>query len=299
MAPDTTTPSHCPTPAMPSRAQFVRELTPPALWNFSKHRLPWLVRALGGHFTHIRFTGNYSSWEEARQAATGYNAPAIVAKTREAALKVKHGQNRWEQDGMVSDSDAMPSALLAALARIAAANRRPELHVLDFGGSLGSTYFRCRPFFVPDFKLSWSVVEQPEHVKIGQSDFQDNELRFHFTVEEALAAQPPDVLLLSSVLHYLDAPGAWLENLRRWPIHNLIIDRTPLWEKDHHRLTVQHVPKEIYAASYPAWFLSRQKIFPLIERDYTLRWRAPDTETWEIDGDPVQNSLWLFERRWR
>ena len=114
-----------------------------------------------------------------------------------------------------------------------------------------------------------------------------------------MAAPPPDVLLLSSVLHYLDAPATWLENLRRWPIQYLILDRTPLWDKDHHRLTVQHVPKEIYEASYPAWFLSRQKIFSLIERDFTLRWRAPDTETWEIDSDKVENSLWFFERRQR
>jgi putative methyltransferase (TIGR04325 family) len=284
---------------MSSYAQLIRNLTPPAFWNFGKRHLPWLVRVLGGHFTHIRFSGNYKSWDEAQRAAVGYDAPAILAKTREAALKVKRGENRWEQDGMVSDSEAMPWPLLAALARIAATKGRPELRVLDFGGSLGSTYFWCRPFFASDFKLVWSVVEQAEHVKIGKSDFQNNELRFHFTVDEALAEGPADVLLLSGVLHYLDQPEIWLENLRRWPIPFLILDRTPLWERDHHRLTVQHVPKEIYAASYPVWFLSKQKIVSLIERDYTLLQRAPDTETWEIDGEPVKNALWFFERRRR
>jgi len=284
---------------MPGYAQLVRDLTPPALWNFVKRRLPWLVRALGGHFTHISFTGDYASWDEARRAATGYDAPAILAKTRDALLKVKRGENRWEQDGMVSDSDAMPWSLLAALTRIAAVKGRPELSVLDFGGSLGSTFFWCRPFFAPDFKLTWTVVEQPEHVKVGKNDFQNDELRFHFTVDEALSAQPVDVLLLSSVLHYLDTPEVWLENLRHWPIPYLILDRTLLWDKSCHRLTVQHVPKEIYEASYPAWFLSKQRILSVIERDYTLRWRALDTETWEIGNDVVQNSLLFFERHRR
>ncbi len=282
---------------MSSRAQIIQDLTPPLFWRFVKRRLPWLVRALGGHFTHIRFDGDFPSWEAARQAATGYDAPAILAKTREAVLKVKRGQNRWEQDGMVSDSDAMPWSLLAILARIAAAKGRRELHVLDFGGSLGSSYYWCRPFFAPDFKLTWSVVEQAEHVKTGKADFQDDFLRFHFTVEEALAAQPADVLLLSGVLHYLPDPEAWLENLRRWPIPHVILDRTPLWEEAHHRLAVQTVPKEIYAASYPAWFLSQQKIRTLIERDYTLCCRAPDTEAWEIDKKSVPNSLWFFQRK--
>lgn len=277
-------------------ARAARDLIPPLCWNFAKKNLPWLVRALGGHFTHIRFTGDYASWDEARRASAGYDAPAILQKTREAVLKVKQGKSRWEQDGMVSDSDATPTALLAALARIAAVKEKPELHVLDFGGSLGSTYYWCRPFFAKDFTLTWSVVEQSEHVKIGQADFQDEQLRFYFTVEEALAAHPVDVLLLSGVLHYLDTPEGWLENLRRWPIPHLIIDRTPLWDRDRHRLTVQQVPKEIYTASYPAWFLSKQKIFSLIERDYTLQWQTPDSETWEIDRDSVQNSFYYFRR---
>jgi putative methyltransferase (TIGR04325 family) len=278
-------------------AQVVRSLTPPAIWNLGKSRLPWLVRILGGHYTHIRFTGDYATWEDARRASSGYDAPAILKKTREALLKVMHGKNRWEQDAMVSDNETMHWPLLACLSRIAARNRRAELRVLDFGGSLGSTYFWCRPFFENDFALSWRVVEQPGHVKTGRADFQNDELRFHFTVEESLAEQQPDVLLLSGVLHFLPQPEAWLENLRGWKIPNLLIDRTPLWPRPHHRLTVQHVPAEIYEASYPAWFLAERRIISLIERDYALRWRAPDTETWEIDGEPVQNSLWFFERK--
>jgi len=278
-------------------AQAARDLIPPLFWNFAKKKLPWLVRAFGGHFTYIRFTGDYASWDEARRASIGYDAPAILQKTREAVLKVKQGQSRWEQDGMVSDSDSTPTALLAALAHIAAVKGKPELHVLDFGGSLGSTYYWTRPFFANDFKLTWSVVEQAQHVKIGQTDFQDDQLQFYFSVEEALAAHPIDVLLLSGVLHYLDTPEGWLENLRLWHIPYLIIDRTPLWERDRHRLTVQQVPREIYQASYPAWFLSKAKVFSLIKRDYSLLWQTPGSETWEIDNDSVQNYLYYFRRR--
>jgi hypothetical protein len=70
-----------------------------------------------------------------------------------------------------------------------------------------------------------------------------------------------------------------------------------MWERDRHRLTVQHVPREIYEASYPAWFLSRRRVLAAIERNYELVWRAPDSETWEIDGELVPNSTWFFRLR--
>lgn len=282
---------------MASYAQLVRSLTPPLVWNFGKRNLPGLVRALGGHYTHIKFEGDYPSFEAARCASAGYNAPAILAKTREALLKVKRGENRWERDAMVSDSEEMPWPLLACLARIAAVKQKSEITLVDFGGSLGSTYFWCRPFLTPEIKIYWHIVEQAEHVAVGRSDFQNDELRFHHTIEEVLADSRPDVLLLSGVLHYLEEPESFLNKLSSWAIPYFILDRTPLWDKLRHRITVQHIPPEIYEASYPAWFLSRERIMATIENHYRLRWRIPDSEAWELDQKIISNSLWFFEQR--
>jgi putative methyltransferase (TIGR04325 family) len=282
---------------MASYAQLVRDLTPPAFWNFGKRRLPWLVRSLGGHYTHIRYSGDYRDFAEARRASKGYDAPAVLATTREALLKVKRGQNRWERDAMVSDSDELPWSLLACLMRVVLASPRRELNVLDFGGSLGSTYFWCRRFFGDELRVRWHIVEQAEHVKVGRTDFASDELSFDFSVPEVLAQHRVDVVLLSGVIHYLENPEAFLESVTSWKIPFLILDRTPLWEKERHRLTVQEVPPEIYSASYPAWFLSKRRVLDLIERDYDMRVRAPDTEVWEIDDQRVQNSLWFFERK--
>src|SRR5439155_7960279 len=155
------------------------------------------------------------------------------------------------------------------------------------GGSLGSTYFWCRDFFKEEFRLRWHVVEQAGHVKVGRSDFQNEELRFDFSVEDVLAQLQPDLLLMSGVLQFLEEPAAFLQKLPGWGIPYFILDRTPLWRHPYDRLTVQHVPEEIYRASYPAWFLSEEKIISQLTRDYTLRWRAPDKETWEVDDEAV------------
>jgi putative methyltransferase (TIGR04325 family) len=280
---------------MASYAQLVRGLTPPVVWDFSKKKLPGLVRALGGHYTHIRFEGDYPSFAAARAASMGYDAPAILAKTRDALLKVKRGEARWERDAMVSDSDDMPWPLLACLSRVAAVKGTRSINVLDFGGSLGSTYFWCRPFLAPEIDVRWHIVEQAEHVAVGKKEFQDDKLRFHETVDQVLATDQPDVLLLSGVLHYLEEPETFLRNLKRWRIPYFLLDRTPLWNRARHRITVQQIPAEIYEASYPAWFLSRERIVSMVEEDYRLKWRIPDTETWEIDDEPVENNLWFFE----
>ena len=282
---------------MSSYTQLVRGLTPPMVWDFGKRRLPGLVRALGGHYTHIRFEGDYPTYAEARTHARGYDAPSILARTREALLKVKRGENRWERDAMVSDTEEMHWSLLACLSRIAATRGDRSIEVLDFGGSLGSTYFWCRPFFAPEFRVRWHVVEQPGHVAVGRADFQSEELQFHDSIDAVLRFARPDVLLISGVVHFLEDPEAFLSQLGAWEIPYFILDRTPLWDHLRHRLTIQHVPPEIYDASYPAWFLSRARILSVIEQAYTLRWRAPDVESWEVDGQVVPNFLWFFQRR--
>ncbi len=278
-------------------AQIVRDLTPPAVWHFGKRRLPGLVRALGGHYTHIRFSGDYASFAEARRHAEGYDAPSILEKTREAVLKVKRGENRWERDAMVSDTEEMHWPLLACLMRLVAVRGDRTLRVLDFGGSLGSTYFWCRPFFGEEIRLEWHVVEQANHVKVGRAEIADDRLRFHFKVDDVLAETRPDVLLLSGVLHFIEDPEAFLKTLVDLDFPALLLDRTPLWDQDRHRLTVQEVPEEIYRASYPAWFLSRRRILGILEEKYELKFHAPDTEAWEIDDVVVPNALWYYEKR--
>lgn len=283
---------------MPSKAQLARSLTPPLIWNYCKRNMPLLVRGMGGHFTHIRFTGDYASYDEAKRASVGYDARHILEKTREALLKVKRGENRWEQDAMVSDSDELPWALVAALLRTALVRGKRSLHVLDFGGSLGSTYFWCRPYLATALQgLRWDVVEQAGHVAVGRADFENEELRFHETPAQALQTSMPDVLLMSGVLQFMPDPEAFLETLLQLGLPNFILDRTPMWSEDRHRLTIQHVPAEIYEASYPAWFLSERRILQRIGKYYQTINRADCAETWEVDSHVVRSVRWEFQRK--
>lgn len=214
----------------------------------------------------LRFTGDYQSWAEALKDSTGYDAPAILAKTRATVLKVKRGEAAYERDSVLFERVEHSFPLLAGLLR-AAVHQQGELVVLDFGGALGSAYFQCREFLRPLKRLVWCIVEQAAQVACGKGDFESPELRFYASVDECLAAHRPNVLLLSSVLQYLPEPYQTLKELAQRGIPCIIIDRTAFLDKanDHERLTVQHVPPSIYEASYPAWFLSESKVHSLVQ----------------------------------
>lgn len=215
------------------------------------------------------FRGDHATWEAARAASSGYDGAAILASTREAALKVKRGEARMDRDGVVFDHLEYSFPVLAGLLRAVRAGGS-SLNVLDIGGSLGSVYRQFRAFSPRLGSLRWNIVEQPTVVASGREHFEDGELRFFPDIASALAAGSPDVLLISSALQYFEAPYALIEELAEIKGACLVIDRTPCADSDRDVLAVQSVPSEIYSGSYPCWILSRRKLEAALEKHYLI-----------------------------
>ncbi len=244
----------------------------------------------------LKFTGDYRRWAEALKDSIGYDSHAILAKTRQAMLKVKRGEALYERDSVILDKPEYSFPLLAGLLR-AAVRQQGKLGVMDFGGALGSTYFQCREFLAPVKSLVWCVVEQPAHVACGKSDFETAELRFYASADECLAEHRPDVLLLSSVLQYLPEPYQTLREMAERGIPSIIIDRTAFLEGHRERLTVQHVPPSIYEASYPAWFLSESKVCGVVEAaGYRLLAEFAAPEVGAPPGEKACCKGFIFEK---
>jgi putative methyltransferase (TIGR04325 family) len=201
-------------------------------------------------------SGDYQNWDKALAASTGYDSELILEKTRISLLKVKKGDAAYERDSVLFDEIEYTWPVLAGL-MWAAARSGGTLNVLDFGGSLGSTYFQNRNFLSKLLGVRWNIVEQPRHIEVGKAWFEDNHLHFYATITECLSETQPNIVLLSSVLQYLENPYTVLEQLMGLPIDNVIIDRTPFWAGQTDRLCVQSVPPSIYPASYPSWIFSR------------------------------------------
>ncbi len=214
----------------------------------------------------LRFDGNYATWADAQRASGGYDREDIVRRVYESELKVKQGEAADERDGVLFDTVQFSLPVMAALARIACLKQR-ALRVLDFGGAFGGMYRQYRAFGLPP-EVSWNVVEQPAFIRLGRSAFETPELRFASSIVEVLANGLPDVVLFSSVLQYLEHPASVLQQIADAGIPHVIIDRTPCHARERNVLAVQHVPVEIYKASYPCWVFSRSCLLESCGEDY-------------------------------
>lgn len=214
----------------------------------------------------IRFEGDFANWVEAAARAEGYEAEAILDQAIEAAEAVRCGRAAWERDGVVYEHPSPPFPLLAGL-MYAAACAGGRLAVLDFGGSLGSSFFQVRPWLQGLTEPLWTVIEQPQFVQAGRAKFENSQLHFATTIGEAAARAAPNVAVLSSVLQYLPEPAEVLTELADTGVQTIIIDRTPVIEGKRPIITVQHVPSQIVRSSYPAHLFTRADLLaPLASR---------------------------------
>jgi|GEM_PF-455643 len=239
----------------------------------------------------IGYFGDYSSWEEALSESDGYGAPIVFDRTRAALLQVKNGTAVHERDSVLFPKVEHNFALLAGLLQ---AVDNGELSVLDFGGSLGSSYFQCRPFLASLKSVRWSIVEQPAYVECGRREFADERLRFYRTVEECLENESPQVLLLSGVIHCLADPYGFLAGVLTHRFSTVIVDRTAFLSRGVDRLTVERVPEWIYPASYPSWFLSEERFLAHFHEGYELVSDFPALDTNQPEGESGYYKGYIF-----
>lgn len=217
---------------------------------------------------NLSWTGNYKDWQAAQAESSGYDDPEIFRKALKAACDVRDGKALWERDTVLFHKEQWNWPVVAGLLK-AAATHGGRLHVLDFGGSLGSTFVQNRRAFAGLKACTWHVVEQAQLVNAGREELASNELLFHGSIEEALGSAPINAILLSSVLQYLPDPYGFLKETAAYKLP-VIIDRTPMLG-NYDRLTVQHIPSSIYQASYPCWWLNRERVRTILtSAGYTL-----------------------------
>nr|WP_295874983.1 methyltransferase, TIGR04325 family [uncultured Chitinophaga sp.] len=209
------------------------------------------------HPAKFGWFGNYPSWLEAKKLTSGYEAKNILETTKKSLLLVKSGEAVYERDSVLFDTKEYPYAVIAALLYTAMKNGN-KLHVIDFGGSLGTTWYQVKDFIPAGLVVTWAIVEQPAYVTEGRKYFEDDQLKFYYTIEECLKeVGVVHLIFLSGVVQNLEDPHAFLEELVRYPVNNILFDRTTfIKDQDTDRLTVQVVSPEIYDAQYPVWFFN-------------------------------------------
>jgi putative methyltransferase (TIGR04325 family) len=261
----------------------------------AKAAVPAPLRTLARAWLGWRwFEGNYATWAEAQAASGGYDDEAIVDRVAAATRAVRAGEAAYERDGVGFAEPAPERELLAALGT--AAGDGP-LRVLDFGGALGTTYWRHRRELAEFSDLTWDIVEQPAFVARGAGMADGTPLRFFPSVAAAEAAGRHDVLLVSTALQYLADPAAelaaWLQRGFPW----LLFNNLPLHTGAPDRIAVQRVPPSIYRASYPVWFFNREQFLARFESRYELVTEFASEAVWPVGGRRYPSSGLLWRRK--
>jgi putative methyltransferase (TIGR04325 family) len=232
--------------------------------------------------------GDYKTWEEAENVSTGYDAIEIIQKVRESTLKVKNGRAIYERDSFIFDEIQYSWPILAGL-MFANAIHRGALKVLDFGGSLDTTYFQNKKFLDNLQDVSWNIVEQKHFVDIGKTNFEDKKLKFYYDIESCTKQESPNVLLLSNVLQYIEKPYELLDKLLKNNFETILIDKTS-FSKTKQKIKLQVVHPKIYKASYPCWFFDELEF-----TDYFSKNGYKIIESFEAVGVPSKNKEYIFK----
>ncbi len=157
-------------------------------------------------------------------------------------------------------------------------NATKRLNVLDFGGALGTTYRQNKKFLdLIRIEKKWAIIDQKKFIEIGKSEFENDSLCFFEKISDI--NHEIDVTLFGSSLCYLEKPYETLKDIIELNSKYIIINRTPFTSSFDEFISIQHVPKNIYNASYPFWTLSKPKLINYLSPKYKL------LEEW---SDPLQ-----------
>lgn len=263
------------------RLKLLKPLVPPLLADLvTRARQP------------VSFSGEFASWEEAVAQAGGYDAQAITDRVLAATRRVVAGEAAYERDSVLFDHIEYAWPVLASLLQVGL--ERGSLRVVDFGGSLGSSW-RQNGRYLQRLRLplSWHVVEQEHLVALGNEEFSSQVLRFYRSIPEACQGGV-DAVLFSSSLCYVRDPERYLREAADASAPFLIVDRLPLIPGARDRIAVQQVSEPIYEASYPIRLFGEESLLSGLLQGWQVR------ETWDCELQPDRKSHcrgFFLERR--
>ena len=236
-----------------------------------------------------RFKGPYLNMLEAARNSDGYDDKMIIEKVRHSLLLVKNKLAVAERDSYILNKVEYSWPVISALCWAAAKNKG-RLSVLDFGGSLGSSYYQYQAFISCIEDVSWGIVEQPQFYEVGKKEFEDGRLCFFESIEECINSIKPNVILLSSVLQYLDDPYKIIKKLTKIKNAIIIIDRTPFTGIDNDSIYIQNVPDYIYKTSYPLRIFGSKMIQNAFGSEWNIlqEFYSNDNQSLYAGGKPVK-----------
>ena len=199
---------------------------------------------------NIRITGSFKNWNKAILNSGTYNNKEIFINLKKSFLKIINNEACFERDSVTFNYEKLNKPLISLLEKIRKNKKKKFLRILDFGGSFGSTYFQNKKIFHDELKYQWDIIEQIKIVDFANKTLKIKNLNFYKSINHYIRNNNPDIVLFSSVLHYLEFPFQIIEKFFKKKIGYFIVLKTP-FTKTSSQIRIQVNPQYIYKANYP------------------------------------------------
>jgi putative methyltransferase (TIGR04325 family) len=199
---------------------------------------------------NIKIEKNFDNWSQAILSSGKYSDKKIFNKSKNSFLKVIKEEAFYERDSVLFFNKNLNLPLISLMERVRKNKKNGLLKVLDFGGSFGSTYFQNREHFSDKTKYIWDIIEQKKIVNFVKKNTKIRNLFFYESLPRYIKKNKPDIVLFSSVLHYLECPFSLLSLLKKKKINYFVILKTPFYSNKS-EIKIQVNPSYIYKANYP------------------------------------------------
>lgn len=234
--------------------------------------------------THVEYTGPYNNWSDAVNNSDGYESKIIFKKVHRATLEVLNGEALYERDGTAFYKKAKLTATNKYLRKFLS----PNAVIIDFGGGLGSTFHLNRNE-INKFKCKYYIVEQPNFMIEGNKLSKDYDLPIkYFSSLNNLEFSEADVVIFSSVLHYLPSWESTLRETIKLNPKIILIDRTPITGEPSQIFVQDNGDYYDQTIKYPCWKINENHLFDQLPGYKVLR-------SWKSDLDPSDYRGYLFQ----
>lgn len=218
--------------------------------------------------SRIHFSGTYKSWDNAKKNSKGYDDENILKRVKYSTSFLLSKKGIYERDGVILKNYDFSYQTLSIILRASNENKL-KCKVIDFGGSLGSTYYNHRSFLSNIKYLKWTVVEQNNFVKVGNKHFSNKIINFCNSIDEAKKSfKKPNVTILSGSIQYLPNPYYILKKIIQTKTDYIVIDRSPFLIEGKTKISIQKIPKTIIESSYPIWLFNEVEFKKTFKKKY-------------------------------
>jgi putative methyltransferase (TIGR04325 family) len=234
---------------------------------------PFVVDVL--HFlekNRVGFTGKYSEFDKALQKSTSYESLAIVEDYIRELNKIVSEKQQLSYFNF----DTRSVRILAALRLAENGLSNKKIRVLDFGGGLGTHYFKVfEPF--KDILEEYVILETP---LVAERFSELNKEIKYVTDLENTEPKSFDICLASCSIPYVENPYSTLTEIMKCSKY-IILDRMPF--VDSINSDVLKLQKSITSnhsrVSYPSWLMSRSKFLSFCDEfghEIVSTWEVPE-----------------------